>query len=119
MCATALSTSSDPSLLSKIYVNLMGVDFPREDAKNIFYLGYTISGEAFEIEGEKWDADLGDYELGKRFMSLGEKLVGAGAVKNHPVKMLEGGLEGIQGGMEDLKNKRVSGVKLVARVGDP
>lgn len=60
-----------------------------------------------------------DYELGKKFVAFSEKLLEEGVVKGHPVKMLEGGLEGISGGMEELKSGRVSGVKLVARVGDP
>ncbi|KAF8865528.1 putative zinc-binding oxidoreductase ToxD [Acephala macrosclerotiorum] len=119
ICASAISTLPSPPLGKKIYVNLMGIDFPRQDVQNMFLLAYTISGEEFEIEGEKWDAVPEDFELGKRFMSFSEKLLEEGVVKGHPVKMLEGGLGGILGGMEELKNGRVSGVKLVARVGDP
>ncbi|CZR61994.1 related to zinc-binding oxidoreductase ToxD [Phialocephala subalpina] len=119
ICAAAISTLPSPPLEKKIYVNLMGIDFPCSDVENIFFLGYTMSGEAFEIEGEKWDAVPEDYELGKKFISFSEKLLEEGVVRGHPVRMLEGGLEGILGGMEELKQGRVSGVKLVARVGEP
>ncbi|KUJ08001.1 putative zinc-binding oxidoreductase ToxD [Mollisia scopiformis] len=119
ICAAALSTTTSPSLPKKIYVNLMGIEFPRKDVENIFYLGYTMRGEPFEIEGEKWDAVPEDYELAKRFFAFCEVLLREDLVKGHPVRLLEGGLEGIQGGMEELREGRVSGVKLVARVGEP
>jgi len=83
----------------------------------VFFLGYTVSGEAFEIEGERWEAVPEDFELAKRGMSLAEELVGRGVIKAHPAKVMEGGLEGILGGMEMVK-KGVSGVKLVYRVGE-
>jgi hypothetical protein len=56
----------------------MDIPFPRPDVKNVFFLGYTVSGERFEIEGRVWEADLVDFELTKRMMVLGEKLVGDG-----------------------------------------
>jgi len=95
----------------------MGIEFPRKDVKNVFFLGYTITGEAFEIEGERWDAVPEDFELAKRFMVLGEKLLGKQLIRGHPVRLGEGGLGGVLGGMKELKDGRVSGVKLVYRVG--
>ena len=83
----------------------MGASFPREDVTNIFYLGYSISGEEFWIDDEKWDAQPQDYELGKKFLSLCEKLIEEGKIKGHPVRMLEGGLEGILGGMGGVEAK--------------
>ncbi|KAE8452329.1 hypothetical protein EG329_001029 [Mollisiaceae sp. DMI_Dod_QoI] len=89
ICASAISTlPSSPQ--KKIYVNLMGIPFPRSDVTNIFFLGYTVRGEAFEIEGERWEAVPEDFELGKRFMGLCENLLREGKIKPHPVKMLEG-----------------------------
>jgi hypothetical protein len=96
----------------------MGIDFPRKEVKNVFFLGYTIIGEAFEIEGERWDAVPEDFELAKRFMVLGEKLLGAGLIKGHPVRLGQWGLGGVLGGMQELKEGKVSGVKLVYQVGE-
>lgn len=98
----------------------MGIPFPRPESevRNVFFLGYTVAGEAFEIEGERWEAVPEDWELAKRFFTLAEKLVGGGLIKAHPAKVMEGGLEGIVGGMQMLKEGKVSGVKLVYRVGE-
>jgi hypothetical protein len=96
----------------------MGIEFPRPEVKNVFFLGYTIMGEAFEIEGERWDAVPEDFELAKGFMVLCEKLLEKGAIRGHPVRIGEGGLEGVLEGMRELKEGRVSGVKLVYRVGE-
>lgn len=95
----------------------MGIDFPRDDVKNVFYLGYTVMNEAFEIEGEVWPADEEDFELGKKFFSLTEKLLEQGIIKSHPLSMRQG-IEGILGGMQEMKDGKYSGVKLVYRIGD-
>lgn len=42
----------------------MGIPFPRPEVKNIFFLGYQILGERFEIEGEVWEASREDFEFG-------------------------------------------------------
>ena len=96
-------------------MNLMGVDMPRADVRNIFFLGYTVTGEAFEIEGEQWPADPGDFELAKRAAVLTEELLERGLLKTHPAKVRDG-LEGVLDGMQELKDGKVSGVKLVYRV---
>jgi hypothetical protein len=80
-------------------------------------LGYTVSGERFVIEGQEWPANSEDFELGKTFVTLAEKLLEANLIKNHPVKLMEGGLEGILDGMQYLKDGKVSGVKVVYQVG--
>ena len=113
ICANALSSSG-----GGLYVNLMGIDMPRKDVENVFFLGYTVTGEAFEIEGERWDAVPEDYELAKKFYSLTEKLLEQGKLKTHVAEVRDGGLRGILQGMEDLKKGKVSGVKLVYRIGD-
>jgi hypothetical protein len=121
ICAQALSSSHSTSTPKQsIYVNLMDIPFPRPESevKNVFLLGYTATGEAFEIEGERWEVVPEDWELAKRMVRLTEGLVEEGRVKAHPVKVMEGGLEGILGGMQMLKEGRASGVKLVYRVGE-
>ena len=103
---------------NNIYINLMDIPFPRPDVKNVFFLGYTVSGEMFEIEGQVWEADLVDFELTKRMMVLGERLVGDGVIRAHPARVEKGGLEGILNGMQMLKEHKVSGAKLVYRIGE-
>jgi hypothetical protein len=96
----------------------MGIQNPRSDVISTFPLGYTITGERFVIEDEEWPAAPEDFELGKTFSYLAEKLLDQGLIKSHPVKLMEGGLEGILDGMQYLKDGKVSGVKVVYRISD-
>jgi len=79
-------------------------------------LGYTIFGEEFQIEGQVWPTDLQDFELGKKFISLVEILLKDGKIKPHPASVRDG-LAGILDGMEEIKDGKVSGQKLVYRIG--
>jgi hypothetical protein len=112
ICAEAMS--SDPGGL---YVNLMGIDFPRSDVRNVFYLGYTLLGDEFEIEGEIFPAAPEDYELGKKFTTLVGTLLEEGSIRPHPSEARYG-IENIPKGMQDLKDGKVSGVKLVYVIGE-
>jgi hypothetical protein len=116
ICAEAITSVPSPD---NIYINLMDIPFPRPDVKNVFFLGYTVSGEEFEIEGTVWPPEPEDFELTQRMMNLGEKLVGEGKIRAHPSRVEDGGLEGILNWMQLLKEHKVSGVKLVYRVGEP
>lgn len=51
-------------------------------------------------------------------MLIAEKLLEEGKVRGHPVSVREGGLRGVIEGLEDLREGRVSGEKLVYRVAD-
>jgi hypothetical protein len=97
----------------------MGVDQPREDIKNVFILAYTMTGEEFYYEGETWSAVPEDYEFAVKMLSLVEPLLEKGLIKAHPSQVREGGLEGILDGMQQLKDGKVSGAKLVYRIAAP
>ncbi|KAF7894992.1 hypothetical protein EAF00_006806 [Botryotinia globosa] len=114
ICANALSTSGE-----NIHVNLIGIEMPRNGVKNVFFLGYSVTGEEYEIEGEVWPATPEDFELGKGAFVLFERLLENGLIKNHPMKIMNGGLKGILEGMREMKEGNVSGEKLVYRVGEP
>jgi hypothetical protein len=96
----------------------MGVEQLREDVKNIFLLGYTMTGEEFYCDGEKWDAVPEDYEFAKKAFAAMEPLLEKGLLKAHPAQVGEGGLEGIFDGMQRLREWKVSGKKLVYRIAD-
>ncbi|KAA8567260.1 hypothetical protein EYC84_010295 [Monilinia fructicola] len=112
-CADALSTSAD-----NLYVNLMGVEMPRDDVKNVFFLGYSVTGEEYEIEGDIWPAASEDFELGKKIFTLLEGLLENGLIRNHPLRIMNGGLAGILEGLREMKEGKVSGEKLVYRIGE-
>jgi len=113
ICAESMSSGK-----GGVYCNLMGVDAPREDVKSVFFLGYSVSGEAFHFQGQEWPAVPEDYELAKRFGSLAEELLEQRKIKPHPAAVRDGGLEAIMAGLEDMKGGKVSGEKLVYVIGD-
>ncbi|KAJ4407924.1 hypothetical protein N0V91_003589 [Didymella pomorum] len=87
-------------------------NFPRQDVKHGWTLGYTALGEKFN---EKVPAKPEDYEFGVKFWKAAEELLNSGKVKTHPT-LVRDGLEGVPQGLNDLKDGKVSGKKLVYRV---
>jgi hypothetical protein len=113
-----LSAEAMSSSKGGIYCNLMGVDSPREDVKSVFFLGYTALGEAYIYDGQEWPIVEKDYEFVKSFMGLAEQILADRKIVPHPAGVRSGGLESIHEGLDDLKQKRVSGEKLVYIIGD-
>jgi NADPH:quinone reductase-like Zn-dependent oxidoreductase len=87
-------------------------NFPRQDVKHGWTLGYTALGEKFN---EKVPAKPEDYEFGVKFWKAAEGLLNSGKIKTHPT-LVKDGLEGVPQGLNDLKDGKVSGKKLVYRV---
>jgi NADPH:quinone reductase-like Zn-dependent oxidoreductase len=88
-------------------------DFPRDDVKLGYTLGYTALGENYS---DQFPANQTDYEFGVKFWELSEELVNSGKIKPHPSQVRPGGLGAIPQGLQDLKDGKVSGVKLVFQV---
>ncbi|KAK2755874.1 hypothetical protein FQN54_005670 [Arachnomyces sp. PD_36] len=61
---------------------------------------------------------IGDREFGAAFYRFFGQGLLDGWFSGHPVKIVEGGLEGLQGALRDLKAGKVSSFKYVARLGD-
>jgi hypothetical protein len=57
-----------------------------------------------------------DFQFAKTFWELATKLLASQRLTVHPVEVGSGGLEGVLDGMNQLKEGKVSGVKLVYRV---
>ncbi|KAK7185651.1 hypothetical protein PSPO01_08337 [Paraphaeosphaeria sporulosa] len=87
-------------------------NFPRADVRNGHTLAYTALGEKF---AEQFPANQNDFDFGVRFWRLSEELFNSGKIRAHPTEVREGGLAAIPKGLDDLKEGRVSGVKLVYR----
>ncbi|KAK1752815.1 chaperonin 10-like protein [Echria macrotheca] len=81
---------------------LQAVKHDREDVQTKVTLAYT--------------ANPADFEFATSFWSLAEKLLAEGTLQPHPAELGEGGLKGIFQGLDALREKRVSGKKLVYRV---
>jgi hypothetical protein len=57
-----------------------------------------------------------DFEFAKKFWNLATDFLARKQVIVHPVKVGSGGLAGVLGGLDKLKEGEVSGVKLVYRI---
>jgi NADPH:quinone reductase-like Zn-dependent oxidoreductase len=105
ICAAAISSKGGH------YSNLLRIEnWSRSDVKHSFTLAYTALGEKFS---DVFPAVQEDYEFGVKFWRITEDLINSGKIKAHNVEVRPGGLEGIPQGLEDLKQNKVSGVKLV------
>ena len=105
LCAAAMSSEGGH------YSALLPVkDFPRDDVRNSWTLGYTVLGEKYS---DQIPAKQEDWEFGVEFWRLSAELLNSGKIKAHPAEVRKGGLEAIPQGIEDLKEGTVSGVKLV------
>jgi len=57
-----------------------------------------------------------DFEFAKTFWDLATKLIASQQLTVHPAKVGSGGLEGVLDGLNQLKEGKVSGVKLVYKI---
>ena len=56
--------------------------------------------------------------MSDRFWDLSTKLIASSQISVHPPRVGKGGLQGVFDGLEQLKEGKVSGVKLVYRIED-
>ncbi|KIW02565.1 uncharacterized protein PV09_06020 [Verruconis gallopava] len=114
ICAEALSSTGNPTYGSILVVT----DFPRNDVRMTYSLGYTVVGEYFRFRaGREFAASAEDFEFGKKWVVFAEKLVAEGKIKPPRKDLRSGGLERIFDGLKDLQEGRVSGSKIVYRIG--
>lgn len=114
ICAEAMGSD----ISGARYGSILPVKFPREGVQTTFTFMYTIFNDPFEKAGRKNPAVPDDFEFAKEFFGITEKLLAEGKLKTHPEKVGSDGLQGVLQGLEDLKNDKVTGQKLVYRVQD-
>ncbi len=108
------SVSSNGGIIS----SLLPVKHARSDVVTKHTLGYTVMGEAFSMDGGMMiPAKREDFEFGKVFCRLSTKLLARQSIKAHP-HQLGVGLTGVLDGLEQLREGKVSGAKLVYRVAE-
>ncbi|KAL7656767.1 hypothetical protein ACMYSQ_005840 [Aspergillus niger] len=100
------------------YSALLKVAVPRDDVRSLFTIGYTAFGEDFDFGGGIIPAKPEDREFAGQFMSKAATFLAEGKVKPHPVKLGPRGLQGVVEGLQDMKDGKVSGQKLVYNVAD-
>ncbi|KAF2477660.1 putative zinc-binding oxidoreductase ToxD [Lindgomyces ingoldianus] len=119
ICGDALASSA-PKGQKLYYGTIVFVpQSPRPDVEMLFTIGYSAQGESFELMGMKFAGKPEDYEFMKKWIAEAEKLLFEGKLRAHKPDVRPGGLDGILTGLKDMKNGKISGVKVVYRVGDP
>lgn len=125
ICADALSSSSASSKLR--YSALLGItNFPRDDVDVKVTVAYTAIGEesitifAEPVEGKlpTIPANEEDARFMIMFVEIAEGILSEGKIKAHPVSVRDGGLAGVFEGLQEMREGRVSGEKLVYRIAD-
>lgn len=83
-------------------------------------MGYTMLGEDFTWGpgGKVWEASAEDKAFQEGFWELATELVADGRLTAHSPEVRGGGLQGVLEGLDDLRTGRVSGKKLVYRIGE-
>lgn len=116
ICGDALSDK-----LPAYFTGLTRTPAPREDlALNASTMAYTSLGEEIQFgpNGPKVPALPEHKKFAEHWYDLSEKLLAEGKLKGHPADIRPGGLKGVLSGLDDLKNGKVSGKKLVYRVSE-
>ena len=110
ICADALSTTGG------IYSALEPIPSPRTDVESKSTLAYTATGEA--LTDYNLPASKEDFDFSMMFWKLAGKLLEARKVKVHPPSVRPNGLQGVLEGMQELREGKVSGEKLVYKIAD-
>jgi hypothetical protein len=112
ICADALTSGPGAK-----YASLIATKFPRGDVWSINTLAYSALGEPFDKgfakseEGSKEDFEF----AAKTWVPVAEKCLMEGKIKVHTPRVGRG-MENILDGLDQLKNNKVSGAKLVYRL---
>jgi hypothetical protein len=122
-CGDALASSA-PAGQEIRYGNIVNTDVKlRNNIICTWSVGYSAVGEEWVAnwmgDSVRVPGNPGHYEWMLKWVRFVEPLLHAGKFKPHRQDVREGGFEGILEGMRDLKEGKVSGAKLVYRVGGP
>lgn len=108
ICCNAISSQGGK------YAGLSGLqELPRNDVENLQIMAYTAFGEAFDFEGQEVPANPKNYDFAVKFVSLAQALLWQGRIRPHPQSVRRGSWSGVLDGLQEMREGKVSGVKLV------
>ena len=111
ICADALTSSPGAK-----YASLIPTKFPRDDVESSSTLAYSAFGEPFDKGWAKSDGSEEDFDFAaKTWVPVAEKYLMDGTLKVHKPRV-GSGLENVLDGLDQLKNNKVSGEKLVYKL---
>jgi NADPH:quinone reductase-like Zn-dependent oxidoreductase len=96
------------------YTSLTPIEkLPRNDVSNGNTMAFTAIGEAFKIGDFHIPAKPEDFAFAVKFTRLAQDLLFKHRFRAHPTSLREGGLDGVLDGLQEMREGRVSGAKLV------
>lgn len=98
------------------YASLLPMGCPRPDVTSSTTMAYTVFGEDWGMGATNFSANTTDAEFGRQWWALVQDLLDRGCIQTHRIIIGEGGLEGVLGGLQQLRDSRVRGGKLVFRI---
>jgi hypothetical protein len=98
------------------YASILPAKSSRDDVESTNTLAYSALGEPFEKGSVKSEGEAKDFEFqAKTWIPVVEKLLAEGKIKVHKPRV-QSGIENILDGLDELRNNKVSGEKLVYRL---
>lgn len=91
---------------------------PREDVESRRTIAYSVFGEEFPFGSLRVPAKPSDFKFGQEFWQLTEAIFREGRVRVHRHEVRNGGLRGILGGLQELRENKISAMKLVYVIGN-
>ena len=118
ICIDALST--DNTTRKPIYRSLLphSADLPRDDVENAFTFAYTFAGEGYTGGPFHLPPSSDDFEFSNSFTRVVEKILEQSRFKFHPIDLSTGGWQGVLAGVDELRQGKISGKKLVFKVSE-
>ncbi|KFY17434.1 hypothetical protein V492_00683 [Pseudogymnoascus sp. VKM F-4246] len=95
------------------YVSLAPLQPNRADLDFRFCMGVLYFNAPFSFQGQVMEGPLEKFSSAVKFAELAEKLLAEGKIKMHPKEVRAGALAGVLDGLQELKDKKVRGKKLV------
>jgi NADPH:quinone reductase-like Zn-dependent oxidoreductase len=111
-CEGALSTDGGD------YSSILPAKVPRKNVKSRSTLAYTVIGEPFDFGDASIPEKPEDKAFAEKFQPVAERLLAEGSIQPHPPSVGADGLRGVLDGMQRMREGKVSGEKLVYRVGE-
>lgn len=109
-CGDALSTDGGH------YNNILQSTVHRKNVQSQSTLAYTTIGEAFDFGDIQIPAKPEDKEFAEKFLPVAARLLAEGKIQPHPPYVGKDGLKGVLDGMQQMREDRISGQKLVYKV---
>ena len=111
ICAAALGPQGGK------YTSLVPVEkLPREDITNLTTAAYTALGQRFFFGPHEFPPNKTDFDFAVKFIALATDLLEQGKYRVHEPDVREGGLEAIFSGLQEIREGKVRGKKLVYRL---